>query len=79
MVTYSDYGGNIQYDEQKNLYKYTVYIGGFGSCGNDAILFGKSKIEYFKIKNGFSTYKVVEGHYYRGPGTKCVLYINFIK
>jgi hypothetical protein len=77
--TYSDYGKEIQYNEQDKLYHYIIYVGGTGSCDGGAILYAKPKLDKFMQDNGFNSYKIVRGNYTLMPMSKCDLSIEFKK
>lgn len=77
--TYSDYGGDLKYDDREKLHYLKVFVGGLGSCDNGAILYAKPKLDAFMKANNFSSYKIIRGEYSLLPLSKCELYIKFDK
>jgi len=78
-VTFSDYGNGIKFDTEKGLYRYDVFIGGFGGCKGSLLRYAKPKMDTFMIENQFSTYTIVETHHKKSPPTKCIVFIDYEK
>jgi hypothetical protein len=77
--TFSDYGNHVFYDEKAKSHRYDVYIGGFGGCGGELLIYAKTKMDLYLTENNYSDYVVTEVHHELSPPTKCIVYIKYEK
>ncbi len=77
--TFSDYGNDVVYYNKSGSHRYDIYLGGFGGCGGDLLVYAKPKMDAFMTSNGFTDYTVTEVHHQLSPPTKCILFIKYEK
>jgi hypothetical protein len=77
--TFSDYGNEVVFDPEAKAHRYDVYVGGYGGCGGDLLIYAKPKMEKFLLANSYSDYTVTDVHHQLSPPTKCKIYIKYEK
>lgn len=77
--TFSDYGNDVVFDLETKIHRYDVYIGGYGGCGGDLLIYAKPKMDKFMLAKSYSDYIVTDIHHQLSPPTKCKIYIKYEK